>query len=149
MKLIKNKHLIPAFILSFLGFVDAAYLTIIHYRSQVPNCSIVKGCEVVTTSQFSTLFGIPIAIFGALFFLVLSIFAILIITHPHKRWVHYFSWAALAGLIISLILFLIQLIILKAFCQFCVGTEIISLIVFSISVAMVSHVRKGEKLGHF
>jgi uncharacterized membrane protein len=149
MKLIKNKHLIPALALSFLGFIDAAYLTIVHYRSQVPNCSIVKGCDVVTTSQFSAVGGVPIALFGALFFLALSFFAILIITHPHKRWIKWFSIAAIAGFFVSILLFLIQLIIVKAFCQYCIGSEIISLLIYILSVGMTKHVKKGEALGHF
>jgi uncharacterized membrane protein len=148
MRLIKNKHLIPALALSFLGFIDAAYLTVVHYRNQLPNCSIVKGCDVVTTSQFSTVAGIPIALFGALFFLALCFFAILIITHPHKRWVHWFSAAAFTGFLFSLLLFLIQLVIIKAFCQYCVGSEIISLLIYILSARMVKHVRKGEALGH-
>src|SRR5665811_1198486 len=86
MHLVKNRHLIPALVLSFLGFIDASYLTIVHYRDALPNCSILKGCDIVTTSALSTIGGIPIALFGALFYLALSFFAILIITHPHKTW---------------------------------------------------------------
>ncbi|PJA91603.1 MAG: hypothetical protein CO135_00385 [Candidatus Levybacteria bacterium CG_4_9_14_3_um_filter_35_16] len=149
MRLVKNKHLIPALALSFLGFIDATYLTIVHYRNLLPNCSIVKGCDIVTTSQFSTLGGIPISLFGALFFLALSFFAILIITHPHKRWVSWFATTAFTGFLVSLFLFLLQIVILKAICQYCIGSEAISLLIYILSVRMIRHVRKGEKLGHF
>jgi uncharacterized membrane protein len=149
MRLIKNKHLIPALVLSFLGFVDAAYLTVVHFRNQLPNCSLVSGCDIVTTSSFSTLFGLPIALFGALFFLALSFFAILIITHPHKRWVHWFSIAAFMGFLVSLFLFLIQIVVIKAICQYCVSSEVISLLIYVLSMRMVKHVKKGESLGHF
>jgi len=149
MRLAKNKHLIPALILSFLGFLDAAYLTILHFRHVLPNCSIVKGCDIVTTSGFSTLGGIPISLFGALFFLALSFFAILIITHPHKKWVRWFTAAAFTGFLVSLFLFLLQIVILKAICQYCIGSEAISLLLYVLSVGMIRHVKKGEKLGHF
>jgi len=149
MRLAKNKHLIPALILSFLGFLDAAYLTILHFRHVLPNCSIVKGCDIVTTSGFSTLGGIPISLFGALFFLALSFFAILIITHPHKKWVRWFTAAAFTGFLVSLFLFLLQIVILKAICQYCIGSEAISLLIYVLSVGMIRHVKKGEKLGHF
>lgn len=149
MRLVKNKHLIPALALSFLGFIDATYLTVVHYRNLLPNCSIVKGCDIVTTSQFSTLGGVPIALLGALFYLALSFFAILIITHPHKKWVRWFTAAAFTGFLVSLFLFLLQIVILKAICQYCIGSEAISLLIYILSIRMIRHVKNGEKLGHF
>jgi len=144
MRLVKNKHLIPALVLSFLGFIDASYLTIVHYRDLLPSCSVLKGCDIVTTSAFSTVGGIPIALFGALFYLALSFFAILIITHPHKKWVELFTFFAYIGFLISLFLFLIQIVILKAVCQFCISSEIISFLIYILSIGMTRHVRNAE-----
>ncbi|HZJ18169.1 MAG TPA: vitamin K epoxide reductase family protein [Patescibacteria group bacterium] len=145
MHLVKNRHLIPALVLSFLGFIDASYLTIVHYRDALPNCSILKGCDIVTTSALSTIGGIPIALFGALFYLALSFFAILIITHPHKTWVQLFSLTAYLGFLVSLFLFLLQIIVLRAICQYCIGSEIISFLIYLFAINMVRHVKKVER----
>lgn len=145
MSLVKNRHLIPALFLSFIGFIDASYLTIIHYRDVLPSCSVLKGCDIVTTSVFSTIGNVPIALFGTLFYLVLSFFAILIITHPHKNWVKLFSATAYLGFLVSLFLFLIQVLILKAICQFCVSSEIISFLIYLLSIRMTKQVRKAEQ----
>src|SRR5690348_14780226 len=66
----KSKLIGGAIILSFLGFLDAAYLTILHYKNVIPPCSIAHGCETVLTSQYATLGPIPIALLGVFFYLV-------------------------------------------------------------------------------
>ena len=51
------KWIIAAFFISALiGFIDASFLTIEHYRGVVPPCSIISGCEKVTTSEYSEVF---------------------------------------------------------------------------------------------
>jgi uncharacterized membrane protein len=144
MRLVKNKHLIPALILSLIGFADASYLTIIHYRDILPSCSVLKGCDIVTRSVFSTIGGVPIALFGALFYLALSFFAILIITHPLKKWVKIFSLIAYLGFLVSLFLFLLQIIVIRVTCQFCVSSEVISFLIYILAISMTRHVKKTE-----
>src|SRR5689334_25277698 len=63
-----KKFIFAPFILGFLGFLDASYLTIVHYKHIVPPCSIAHGCETVLNSQFSMIGPIPIALVGALFY---------------------------------------------------------------------------------
>ena len=46
-----SRPLAAAFlVLSFLGFLDSAYLTVAHYRGEAPPCSLLEGCERVTNS---------------------------------------------------------------------------------------------------
>src|SRR5579872_6247498 len=56
-------------ILGFLGFLDATYLTILHYKNTIPPCTL-HGCEVVLSSVFATIGGVPIALIGAGYYLV-------------------------------------------------------------------------------
>ena len=127
MKLTKIKLLLLA--LSIAGFFDSAYLTILHYKNIIPPCVIAKGCETVLTSQFSTILGIPIALVGSLFFLTL-IFLLLL------GFFNYFKLLVLAGVIVSVILFCIQAFVLKAFCQYCILSEIVILAIFILSSFM-------------
>ena len=65
-----DKWFIPLIlILAFAGFVDATYLTISHFRGTALACTISNGCETVTTSAYATLFGLPVALLGLLFYL--------------------------------------------------------------------------------
>lgn len=58
-------------ILSIIGIADSLYLTIAHYSEKVtlacPDTGIIN-CAKVTTSSYSEVFGIPIALFGLIFF---------------------------------------------------------------------------------
>lgn len=115
-----------ALILSIAGFFDASYLTILHYKNIIPPCTIALGCETVLTSQFATIFGIPIALFGSLFFLTL-IFLLLL------GFLKYFKLLILSGVLVSVILIYIQAFILHAFCQYCLLNEAIIFAIFILS----------------
>ena len=115
--------------LSIAGFFVSIYLTILHYKNIVPPCTIAKGCETVLTSQFSTILGIPIDLFGSLFFLTL-IFLLLL---NQKRFFRYFKTLVLLGVLVSVNLFFIQAFILRAFCQYCLLVEAIILAIFIVS----------------
>lgn len=119
----KNKTTFFLLLLSLAGFFDSSYLTILHYKNVIPPCTIAKGCETVLTSQFSTLFGIPIALIGSFFFLTLIILLLLCR-------LNYFKLLALLGILVSVILFSIQAFVLHAFCQYCLLSEAIILAIF-------------------
>lgn len=113
-------------ILSIAGFFDSNYLAILHYRNAIPSCVANLGCETVLTSKFSTILGIPIALFGSLFFIALIIFLLLDLTK-------YFKLLTLVGLAVSIFLFYTQAFILHAFCQYCLLSEGIILAIFILS----------------
>lgn len=122
----KSKKII-LLILSLAGFFDASYLTILHYKNIIPPCTIALGCETVLTSRFSTILGIPVALIGSLYFVVL----IFLILNP--KFFRYFKLFAFAGVIASAIFFSIQAFILHAFCQYCLLSEIIILAILILS----------------
>ena len=137
MRLTKNRITILLLILSFLGFLDATYLTITHYLKTIPPCSILSGCEFVVTSQFSTIFGIPLALLGAIYFFALFYLSIAILTSQNKLFSKILNKLAYFGLLISLFLFLLQALIIKAYCQYCIFSEIVILFIFVFSLRIV------------
>jgi uncharacterized membrane protein len=64
-------------IISFVGFLDALYLTAEHYRGVAVVCSFFEGCGAVTSSKYAVLFGFPISLYGAFFYLVVFYSSIL------------------------------------------------------------------------
>ena len=64
---------ITLIVISVIGFSDATYLTAKHYLDDPVTCSIFKGCETVTESKYSTVFNIPIALFGVFYYLFVSV----------------------------------------------------------------------------
>lgn len=142
MKLIKNKYILPLIaILAFLGFLDATYLTILHYKNAFPPCTITRGCETVLTSKFATVFGVPIALLGSLFYTAVIAVCILFYHHSKRIFSNAIFFIAATGIIASILLFYIQLAIIKNFCQYCVLSEVINLSIFFLSYSLF---KKGK-----
>ncbi len=118
MNLTKNKLFVYSAILAFLGFLDAAYLTILHYKQTIPPCT-VGSCETVLTSSYASVLGIPTALFGSLFYLSVIILSLLIITNYKKEFVKLFYLLVSVGFGFSLFLLYVQGVILNSFCQYC------------------------------
>ena len=123
-------------ILSFLGFLIATYLTILHFKNIIPPCSIAHGCETVLTSQFATIIGIPIALIGSLYYIALIVVLALTLTFTQKKGLFKKATVLLtfSALIVSAILVGIQAFILHAFCQWCLTCEAINLLLFILAL---------------
>ena len=115
---LKNKFIVYAAIVAFLGFLDTTYLTILHFKNVAPPCTIA-GCEVVLTSKYSVIYGVPLALLGSLFYLSVIIICLLILTNYKEKFLQAFYLLAGIGLVVSLVLIGIQAFDLKAFCQYC------------------------------
>ena len=127
MNLIKRDKLIfYSLIIAFLGFLDATYLTILHFRNIIPPCTITSGCEVVLTSKYSVIAGIPVSLLGSLFYLGVMVLCLMLITNYKKVFLNLFYLAAAVGIMVSLILIYIQGFLLHAFCQYCLFSEVVS-----------------------
>ena len=113
--------------LAFAGFVISLYLTLVHYRGYVSPCYVVHGCETVQTSKYSVVLGVPLALLGTVFFGLMFYLGIALLTVAGSTVVTVFRLLAFAGAIAIIPLFLLQAIVLKAFCTYCVATEAIML----------------------
>ena len=138
MKLTKNNLSITSLVFAFAGFLDATYLTILHYKNAFPPCTVTGGCETVLTSQYSVVLGIPISLLGSLFYLLIIFFALAVLFDKRKVFAHGLFLAALSGLFVSAVLFFVQFFILKAFCQYCLTSEVISLAIFIVCSILYS-----------
>jgi len=145
MRLIKNKYILPLIgVLAFLGFLDATYLTILHYKNAFPPCAITKGCETVLTSQYATIFNVPIALLGSLFYTAIIAVCIIFYHHSKRIFSNAIFFIAATGVIASILLFYIQLVIIKNFCQYCVLSEIINFSIFFLSYSLFKRGKSKE-----
>ncbi len=130
MNLTRSNLSITCLILAFIGFLDATYLTILHYQNAFPPCSVTHGCETVLTSQYAVVLGVPISLLGSLFYLLVMAFALAVFLNKRKVFAHGLFLVSLSGLFVSAVLFFIQFFILRSFCQYCLLSEIITLAIF-------------------
>jgi len=136
-----NKLIVYSLILAFFGFLDSAYLTISHYRNAIPPCTL-HGCEKVLTSVYSMIGPIPLALLGAVFYLAVMVVCLLILIEGLKKLMWFFHFTILVGFLVSVVLFLIQALIIKSFCQYCLLSEVISTGLLALSLLKIREDRK-------
>ena len=138
------KTLLAGFLLfAFIGFADAAYLTAKHYLGEIPPCSIVTGCETVLTSAYATLPGnIPIALVGALYYLMLFIGGVIYLDTKNTFILKTTAYGTTVGFLTSVILINLQVFIIRAICLYCVVSAAASTILFIISLVILKRIKK-------
>ncbi|HEY2430649.1 MAG TPA: vitamin K epoxide reductase family protein [Acidimicrobiales bacterium] len=125
-------------VLTVAGIGVSIYLTIAHYQSAsvlaCPDTGIIN-CTKVTTSSYSTQFGIPLAVLGLGFFVVTLLF--------QNPW----AWrstsrllrrsrvvVATGGAAMVLWLIWVELFRLDAICLYCTAVHALSILVFVLTV---------------
>lgn len=119
-------------LLSLVGLVDALYLTIEHVTGQSVRCTIVSGCSEVLSSSYAVVAGIPLAAVGAAaYFTVFSLATLAIFGYRLAGKL----LAPLTALmvLVSLWLIYLQAFVIRAFCQFCLLSAAITIILFVIA----------------
>ena len=139
---VSNKVTILLFVIALLGFVDASYLTIEHYKGVIPPCTIVDGCETVLTSSYSTILGTPVALGGAIYYFLILISVLVYFESKNTKPLKWALLLTFPGLIMSLWFFYVQAFILKSYCVYCLGSLFTTIILFLITIYLFK--QKGE-----
>lgn len=127
---IPNWFVIAFLTVSFLGFLDATYLTIEHYLGAIPSCFITTGCEAVLTSKYSELWGIPVALLGSIYYLLLFLLAILYLDTKREKVIRFAAFLSPVGFLASLYFVYLQLFVIKEICSYCAASALTSTILF-------------------
>lgn len=121
-------------ILAFGGFLDATFLTFHHYSSAKIGCPLFGGCDRVLQSKYATIGDVPISLFGAGYYLVLLVLAVIYLERRIPRLI--FGIAGLAGvaLLASLYLVYLQAFVLRAFCFYCMTSFTLTSLIALLSI---------------
>jgi uncharacterized membrane protein len=134
---------VTLFIVAIIGFSDATFLTFEHFTNKIPPC-VTTGCESVLTSVYSEIFGIPVALGGALFYLGFLIGLILFLDLK-KEWILRLTLAySSIGFVFSMWFVFVQAFLLHAFCQYCMLSATTSTTIFIISMYVFIKYRNKE-----
>jgi uncharacterized membrane protein len=121
-------------VICVLGLGISAYLTVVHYQGIAPICPAHAGiidCEAVVTSQWSTIFGVPVPVLGLVFFAGMLPLQLPASWRSQLRWVRV---ARMAGSVVSIgmILWLVyvELFLVGRICLWCTSVHVLTFVLF-------------------
>jgi uncharacterized membrane protein len=123
---------ITMIVLTTLGLAVASYLTYIHYAGIKPLCGTSGGgCEIVQTSIYSKLAGVPVALIGLIGYVVIM-GSLLVRESETSR----FATVAftVVGFGFSAYLTYRELFSIHHICEYCVSSAVIVTILMCLSV---------------
>jgi uncharacterized membrane protein len=130
----KLKHI--SIVLATLGLLVAIYMTIYKLTDNQTMCLGNGGCSVVNNSVYSEVYGIPVALVGAVGYA--TILAVDILSGRWSALRNNGTLAifglCLAGFLFTLYLIYVELALIKALCPFCVASQVIMTLLFVVAV---------------
>lgn len=113
-------------LLSLIGFGVSVYLLAAEYLGASVPCSITHGCNEVLNSKYSSIFGVPLPLWGIGFYLSV-VFAALMSNH-YANWKKYLTVLVSAGAVAALVFLYIQFFVLGKVCQYCLATDVLAVL---------------------
>jgi uncharacterized membrane protein len=114
-------------LLALVGLADAIYLTVEHMAGRAVRCTITTGCNEVLSSSYATIAGVPLAGLGAFaYFAAFSLAILAIFGNQMARTLLFYLVALMFAFTIWL--FFVQAFVLHAFCQFCLLSGAVTLL---------------------
>ncbi len=136
-------------ILTLAGMVDSGYALQQHYSTaETSSCDFnaTVNCTAVNQSQYSEVFGLPVAGLGLAGYVVMEVLAVLMLAGkgPQRRLHQALLILAVVALAASLALTYIELFVIEAVCPLCVVS--LALVTAITVLAIVTTVIRGRTL---
>lgn len=132
---------LAAALVALVGLGDSIYLTIQHYTGEKVPCGLTGGCEMVLSSAYAEIGGIPLAAFGAFAYFVAFSLAILAAYGNRLMWKLFGVQTALMAAFSLYLVYLQAFVISNSnvawsdrFCQFCLLSAATSVTLFIIAL---------------
>jgi len=127
---------LSSLILAVAGLAVSAYLTVEHYSSSTtlacPETGVVN-CVKVTTSSYSTLAGMPVALLGLLFFAAMTLLCTPAAWRAPNPWVGRARLGgSVAGVVMVACLVWAELFRIDAICLWCTVVHALTVALFAV-----------------
>ncbi|MBI2025643.1 vitamin K epoxide reductase family protein [Candidatus Kaiserbacteria bacterium] len=136
-------------ILAFFGLANSAYLAQQEASGEPLICNIqnFSGCNIVTSSEYSKLFGIPLAEYGVLFYGILFVLAALELVIFDRLLRRFLQAISLTGVIFSLYFTFVQIFFIGALCIYCLTSAAIAFLIL-VFASFIEPVRITKRRNH-
>ena len=125
--------------LTIIGLLVSIYMTVYKATSNENMCVGSKDCSVVNASKYSEVNGIPVAVVGAIGYTALL--GILWLERKpgffKENGSMLFFGISLIGFFFTIWLIYVEIALLKAYCPFCITSQISMTLIFILSVIRV------------
>ena len=125
--------------LAIIGLLVSVYMTIYKITSNDSMCIGSKDCSVVNQSRYAEINGIPVAVFGILGYA--AILAVLLFERNpgffKQNGTMLLFGLSLTGFLFTLYLIFLEIAIIKAYCPFCITSQVAMTFIFILSVIRV------------
>ena len=128
--------------LAFVGFADSAFLLAKRISGAPIPCFITSGCDAVSKSPYSVLFGVPLSAWGVLFYLAIGILAILYLDTKRALFAKLLPPATTLGLLSSAYFIYVQKFKIGQFCIYCIASAIISTLLFALGTVIYQKLKE-------
>jgi uncharacterized membrane protein len=107
--------------LAVIGLGIATYLLTSRIIGEAPACGPIRGCETVAASEYATMFGVPVALFGVVFSAILVAVCVMWWRRADRRALYASYGLGLAGIIAVTYLSYLEVFVIEAICVWCAG----------------------------
>lgn len=125
-----------ALALTIIGLLVSIYMTIFKITSNAKMCIGSKDCSVVNASIYSEVNGIPVAVIG-----VAGYLALLAVQWLERKPGFFqengsmiFFALSVTGFLFTLYLIYVEIVLIKAYCPFCITSQVTMTLIFILSV---------------
>jgi dihydroorotate dehydrogenase subfamily 2 len=122
-------------ILALLGLIDASYLTYKHFFAPIEICfaSPFSDCGAVLKSEYSVMFGLPVALWGAVHYLAVIYWFLGIRILKSRLFGRMLFLQTFIGVLFSVYYTYLQFYVIKALCPYCLASAVISFALYFVS----------------
>lgn len=124
-------------LVSFIGFVDAVYLTINRYFEATVPCTLTHACDTVLRSEYSAILGVPVVLIGAVYYLTIFLSSYAYLEYKSRYYFKITAVMTVTGFLFSAWLMYVQGFLLQAFCQYCLLSALTSTLLFALGLAVI------------
>ncbi len=129
--------------LAFLGFADSTFLFAKRLSGGPIPCALgFTGCDEVSKSPHSVLFGVPLSLLGMIFYLGIGGLALLYLDFKKRILAKLLLLGTGMGFFLSLYFLYVQKFLIGAFCIYCIASAIIATILFALGITIERSTQK-------
>ena len=145
-KVLPTSLLIAVIVLALIGFADSTFLLAKRLSGGPIPCVLgFTGCDTVSKSPYSVLFGIPLSAYGMVFYLGIGILGLLYLDTKKALFARLLLPATALGFAMSAYFIYVQKFLIGAFCIYCIISALTSTALFGFGASIIYEI-KGKTL---